>query len=65
MGVQGHEEFDEEITLAGSGQATPFEEAPPDLAQQPSPEGTAPAPQDTQHDMYPAQQDAASEGHNR
>lgn len=40
--MQGHEEFDDEITLAGSGRVTPFEEVQHQMERAAdSPEGTA------------------------
>lgn len=43
--MQGHEEFDDEITLAGSGRVTPFEEAQHQMQHAAdSPEGTATDP---------------------
>lgn len=43
--VQGHEEFDDEITLAGSGRVTPYGEVQPQLEHEAdSPEGTATGP---------------------
>lgn len=43
--VQGHEEFDDEITLAGSGRVTPFDEVQNQLEDAAdSPEGTATGP---------------------
>ena len=43
--MQGHEEFDDEITLAGSGRVTPFEQVQQQLERAAdSPEGTATGP---------------------
>lgn len=55
--VQGHEEFDDEITLAGSGRVTPYGEAPHQHSQGISPEGTATSPKSTQEGNTEANQE--------
>lgn len=55
--MQGHEEFDDEITLAGSGRVTPYGEAPHQHSQGISPEGTATSPKSTQEGNTEANQE--------
>ena len=58
--MQGHEEFDDEITLAGSGRVTPYGEMQPQLEHEAnSPEGTATGPESPQQPFPETAQEAA------
>ncbi|KAL3147663.1 hypothetical protein ABBQ32_002416 [Trebouxia sp. C0010 RCD-2024] len=62
--VQGHEEFDDEITLAGSGRVTPYGEVQPPLEHEAdSPEGTATGPESPQQPSPETVQEAALRDH--
>ena len=62
--VQGHEEFDDEITLAGSGRVTPFDEVQHQLEHAAdSPEGTATGPASSHEASGELPQQAAPEDH--
>ena len=62
--LQGHEEFDDEITLAGSGQVTPSDEVQHQLEHAAdSPEGTATGPATSHEASGDLPQQAAPEDH--